>query len=112
MKRYKLVRIINDKFYSANTTYRPLKYVIGKITSAKPPGLACYKLLKNAKVQENIKETMQRFNGGEPVAILEVRPIGSALPLVDIRYKVGGVYEGGINYLSVCVIRVVKTFRS
>ena len=108
MKRYKLVRVVEDKFYSANTIgYRKLEYKVGNITSADGDGIACYKLLKYPKEQRHIRETMHSFNDDKPVAILEVEPLGKAIHLADRRYRKGFPYEGGINYFAVHIVRVV-----
>lgn len=107
MKRYKLVRIIHGRFFSANTPkYGCLEYIVGKVTGTPYKGIACYKLLRYAKIFRIIDETMNSFNDGRPVAILEVKPVGKAIPKVDMRYAKDFCYEGGINYPSVCVTKV------
>lgn len=120
MKRYKLVRIVGDRFFSANTLGdnmniqygggNMLEYKLGEVTACPgcPKGVACYKKLSYADAPNHITETMYSFNNGEPVAILEVEPIGRFIPNVDCRYKKGAIYEGGINYPAVKVIGVVK----
>ncbi len=113
MKRYKLVRIIRGKFRSANTRWNPLKYVVGEVTSAPDLGIACYKRLKDVKRWGHIDETMNGFNGGKRVAILEVKPLGKPIVSYHLaQYQMGHIYEGGVNYPSIHVVRVVATFNN
>ena len=108
MKRYKLVRIVHGREYvSANTVGSTcLAYKVGKATRTGGMGIACYRTLRQATRPYHIKETMS-FNGGHPVAVLEVAPIGEG-HIVDGRYGKGEIYEGGVNYFGVNVLRVVK----
>lgn len=108
MKRYKLVRIVDGRFLSANTVCNPLTYTVGEITETRGIGIACYKKLKCVRVYKHISETMNAFNRGNPVAILEVESIGRHIPKADTRYRPGYCYEGGVNYPAVKVIRVVQ----
>lgn len=112
MKRYKLVRIVDGEFHSANTPWEPLTYTIGEVTSAPNLGIACYKTLEYADRPNHIRETQLSFNDGNPIAILEVKSIGRHIPKPDpYRYCRGGCYEGGVNYSSVRVIKVVKKIK-
>ncbi len=113
MKRYKLVRIVEGEFHSANTEmgYGGLKYKVGHTTKAKGRGIACYKTLSYVDRPNHIRETMDSFNGGNPIAILEVKSIGNHTLRADTRYQRGMCYEGGVNYPAVHVVRVVKTIR-
>ena len=109
MKKYKLVRVINGKYFSANTTRSPIEYRIGEIATVDGRGIACYKRLGDVNKWEHLDETSRGFNGKEPVAILRVVPIGGRVYRDPYRYGKGGSYEGGINYRSVKVEAVVKT---
>ena len=110
MKRYKLVRIRDNKYISANTRYSPLIYEVGEITTTPGKGVACYKSMEYADTFEHIQETMTFFNYGEPIAILEVEPIGRTVWRAK-NYGRGGAYEGGINYRGVRVLNIAKTIR-
>lgn len=109
MKRYKLTRVVDGRFFSANTPSptEQLEYVVGEITKAGGLGIACYKDLGKVITYNHISETMDSFNAGNPVAILEVESIGRHISKADIRYLKGSCYEGGVNYPAVKVIRVV-----
>lgn len=107
MKRYKLVRIINGKYFSANTKDNPIRYEVGEIAKNRNLGIACYKTVKSTVARDHINETRYSFNNGNPIAILEVEPIGKQA-YRDIRYGKNGCYEGGINYESVRVLSVVR----
>lgn len=109
IKRYKLVRIVDGRFFSANTLppRMELEYIVGRTTRATGLGVACYKRLEDAKAPRHLRETMGCFNKGKPIAILEVEPVGEADSGADVRYFKGGYYEGGINYPAVKVIKVV-----
>lgn len=114
MRRFKLVRIVDGgRYVSANTTDESmLEYKVGEVTSAPQKGVACYKQLRYAVSPHHTRETSGFFNGGRPVAILEVEPIGKSIPKVDPRYHQGGAYEGGINYPAVRVVQVVTVIDS
>lgn len=112
MKRYKLVRIVNERYFSANTTdNRCIEYKIGEMAQASGKGMACYKTIKYATHPHNLREAMF-FNGGKPVAVLVVEPTARAIPEADIRYRKGGCYEGGINYPAVRVAKVLQVINS
>ncbi|KKM61555.1 hypothetical protein LCGC14_1530630, partial [marine sediment metagenome] len=88
MKRYKLVRIVDGRFYSANTRkdygFSPneLEYTVGKVTEAANLGIACYKRLEDVRKWDHLDETM-RFHKGKPIAILEVEPMGEFIREAD-----------------------------
>ena len=110
MKRYKLVRIIDGEFFSANTIENPILYKVGEVAGAEDKGIACYKSLKSVDKPSHIEETRYSFNGGNPIAILEVEPRSE--PCWDTpAYGKGGVYAGGINYQSVKVLSVVRIIK-
>lgn len=115
--RYKLARVCNGKYLSANQNeFRPvrnrcLEYKVGEVTECgNTEGVACYKTLKDCDKKVHIEETMMSFNGGGPIVILKLKPIGKPLIGAEtIRYRKGGYYAGGINYKAVEVIEVVRT---
>lgn len=115
MVRYKLVRIVNRRYLSANQYAQEsdgvncLEYVVGKETSAKR-GVACYKAESNATVLHHILETRDYFNKGKPIALLKLESIGRCIPYPDARFKSGGVYRGGVHYPKVKVLEVVQLF--
>ena len=108
MKKYKLVRVINGKYFSANTICAPIEYRIGEIAAVDGRGIACYKRLADVDRWKHLKETSDYFNNRGLVAILWVVPIGRTVFRAE-NYRPGGSYEGGINYRSVKVEAVVKT---
>lgn len=113
MIRYKLVRIVGGRYLSANQAEDEprgiscLEYRVGEITKVLGLGVACYKRKKDALKPGHIRETQKAFNGGRPIALLRLRPIGSRV-FTDCRYKRGKVYEGGINYRSVEVLKATQ----
>ena len=100
MIRYKLVRIINGHYLSANqkaTAPIPdqcLEYVVGRVTRTGGMGVACYKELSDAITPDHIGETMRFFNNGKPIALLKLEPIGGSLVLDPETYKAKGCYAG------------------
>lgn len=116
MIRYKLVRIVDGHFLSANSVKRDIyhlfcyEYKVGKITEIPYIGVACYKRLCDANKAHHINEAMYSFNSGNPVAILRVQSFGRPV-FRDDRYEAGGVYEGGVNYRKVKVLGVVKIIK-
>ncbi|KKK57599.1 hypothetical protein LCGC14_3052870, partial [marine sediment metagenome] len=81
-RRFKLVRICDGKYLSANqreitpTPPNCLEYKVGEVTRVGGMGIACYKTLAYADKTNHIKETRHHFNGGDPIAIIELEPIG------------------------------------
>jgi len=116
-KRYKLVRICNDKFLSANSySFAPfypvtLEYKVGEVTECEHQGVACYKTLKYADVKDHIDETMKTFNKGNPIAVIELEPVGKPV-FRDSRYGKNQVYAGGVNYRAVKVLRVIRVIKN
>ena len=123
-KRYKLVRICNGKYLSANARgtkpaqsneegilrFDVLQYKVGKTTRCPSRGVACYKELRFANTPAHIHETQHHFNQDKPIAILELEPIGKPVWHSE-NYNEGKPYEGGVNYRAVKVTRVIKTIR-
>ena len=112
MTRYKLVRIVDGRYLSANTMEREpdgdscLEYKVGEKTSVKDMGVACYKKKENALVPKHIKETQHYWNGGDPIALLKLKPIGRRV-FTTCSYRKGMCYEGGINSRGVEVLEVL-----
>ena len=113
MTRYKLARIVNGKYLSANQGATDpdgtfcLEYRVGEITSTGGVGVACYKKKENALTDDHIRETRNGFNDGKPITLLTLRPIGRPV-FSAINYGIGMSYEGGINYRSVEVLKAVQ----
>ncbi len=113
MKRYKLARIVDGRFLSANqgetwpVGERCLEYRVGEIVSASNKGIACYKRKEDALKEHHIKETRDSFNSGNPIALLTLKPIGRVVYKAE-NYGKGMVYEGGVNYRSVEVLKAVQ----
>ena len=109
MTRYKLVRIVDGRYLSANQRdEKPvrnycLEYKVGKSTAVGGMGVACYKKRENALTPEHVAETRGHFNCGKPIALLELKPSGRTVFKAD-SYAKGHCYEGGINYRSVEVL--------
>lgn len=112
MIRYKLARIVGERYLSANQNeLEPngiicLEYRVGEITCAKGVGVACYKRKENALTPGNIKETKGYYNKGRPIALLKLKPTGKATHYRPTNYGEDGPYAGGINYRSVEVLEV------
>ena len=115
MIRYKLVRIINGHYLSANQKAivpipdQCLEYVVGWVTRTGSMGVAGYKELSDALTPGHIGETM-RFNRGKPIALLKLEPIGDPLVNDPDIYNVKGCYAGGINYQGVKVLEAIPLF--
>uniref|UniRef100_A0A6M3LFF7 Uncharacterized protein n=1 Tax=viral metagenome TaxID=1070528 RepID=A0A6M3LFF7_9ZZZZ len=107
--RYKLARIVNGKYLSANQREREpyppycLEYEVGEVVEAPNKGIACYKRRKNALTPLHIAETSDYFNNGEPIALLKLEAIGRSV-WTSFSYRKGETYEGGINYGKVKVL--------
>lgn len=129
---YKLVRIVDGKYLSANTeASKPsgcywencLEYKIGETTYDHPlggdnEGLSAYETFALAKGKKHgrnpslyrygyhIRETMHSFNEGRPVAILKCRTMATSTPLDSLCYL------GAIRCPALQVISLVEKFTS
>lgn len=112
MRRYKLVRVVDDgRFLSANTLNNPVEYKIGEVVEVGRKGIACYKKFRDVYKYTHLGETMNSFNDGRPVAILQVQSIGRVI-YRDKRYRLRECYAGGVNYRGVRVIAVTRRIES
>ena len=109
MIRYKLARIVDGRYLSANqqddlpVANRCLEYKVGAVVGVGGKGIACYKKRENALKPHHIDETRGHFNCGKPIALLELKPSGKPV-FKALEYEKGRCYEGGINYRSAKVL--------
>ena len=114
MRRYKLARIVNGQYLSANQCLfkadgkHCLEYIVGQTTSIDNEiGIACYKTKRNALKRDHIGETKD-YNNGKPIALLTLQTTDEPTKFHPFVYSKAGCYSGGINYPSVMVLEAME----